>query len=239
MNRDFWQARWDEGRIGFHQEHINPYLHRYWPTLKLAPGAAVLVPLCGKSRDMLWLRDQGYSVVGVEIVPRAVEAFFSENSLAAINRPQGAFTVWESEGVKIFQGDFFAITANDVAGIAAVYDRASLIALPPTMRQSYAAHLREILRDKVKVLLVTMDYPQAEMEGPPFAVTESEVEGLYQDHFKIEQAWSEDILAANPRFQEQGLGRLIEKVYVMWARYTDSEHADIADGAAPKQSIDK
>jgi thiopurine S-methyltransferase len=217
MNRDFWQARWDEGRIGFHQDEVNPHLQRYWPGLAVPPGATVFVPLCGKSRDMLWLRDHGYFVIGVEIVPRAVEAFFAENGLTATQRPHGAFTLWESEDTKIFQGDFFDLAANDVAGIAAVYDRASLIALPPPIRQRYAAHLRAILPDKMNVLLVTMDYVQVEMDGPPFAVTVQEVAALYQDYFKIEQVYSEDILAANPRFQEQGLSRLLEKVYVLRA----------------------
>lgn len=218
MNRDFWQARWDEGRIGFHQDEVNPYLERYWPSLGVAPGTTIFVPLCGKSRDMLWLRDQGYSVVGVEIVPRAVEAFFAENALAATHHQHGAFTLWESEGIKIFQGDFFDLTATEVVDIGAVYDRASLIALPPAMRQSYAAHLRAILPDNMNVLLITMDYVQAEMGGPPFAVTEQEVAALYQDYFKIDQVCSEDILAVTPRFQEQGLSRLLEKVYVLRAR---------------------
>lgn len=215
MNREFWQARWDEGRIGFHQDEVNPHLQRYWQSLGIPPGATVFVPLCGKSRDMLWLRDQGHPVIGVEIVPRAVEAFFAENGLVATQRPQGSLTLWESKGIKIFRGDFFDITADDVAGVGAVYDRASLIALPPALRQRYAAHLRAILPDKMKVLLVTMDYPQSEMDGPPFAVTEHEVAALYQDYFKIEQVCSEDILAANPRFQEQGLSRLLEKVYIL------------------------
>lgn len=218
MNRDFWQARWDEGRIGFHQDEINPYLQRYWQRLGVSPGGKVFVPLCGKSKDMLWLRAKGHAVVGVEIVPRAVEAFFTENELAAEARRQGAFTVWESEGIKLLCGDFFELTADDVAGVAGVYDRASLIALPPAMRERYAAHLRAILPDKMDVLLVTMDYPQAEMEGPPFAVTEQEVEAFYKDYFKIEQVCAEDILAANPRFQEQGLSRLQEKVYVLRPR---------------------
>jgi len=218
MNRDFWQARWDEGRIGFHQDEVNPYLQRYWPTLNVPPGATIFVPLCGKSRDMLWLRDQGYAVVGVEIVPRAVEAFFTENGLSATHHSHGSCALWESEGITIYQGDFFEITANEVAGVGAVYDRASLIALPPAMRKSYAEHLRAILPDKMNVLLVTMDYHQAEMDGPPFAVTEQEVAALYQDYFKIEQVCNEDILAANPRFQEQGLSRLLEKVYLLKAR---------------------
>lgn len=218
MHRDFWQARWDEGRIGFHQEQVNPYLQSNWQALNVSPGATVLVPLCGKSRDMLWLRDQGHAVIGVEIVPRAVQAFFAENGLAATSRLRGSFALWESEGIKIFQGDFFDLTSGDVAGIAAVYDRASLIALPPAMRQQYASHLRGILPGNMNVLLVTMDYSQAEMEGPPFAVTEQEVAALYQDYFKIEPVCSEDILAANPRFQQQGLSRLLEKVYVLRAR---------------------
>lgn len=218
MNRDFWQARWDEGQIGFHQDEINPYLQRYWPTVNASQGATVFVPLCGKSRDMLWLRDQGHAVIGVEIVPRAVEAFFAENNLAVSQSPHGAYTLWESEGIRIYQGDFFGLGADELAGVGAVYDRASLIALPPALRERYVAHLRAVLPQRISVLLVTLDYPQEEMDGPPFAVTEQEVAALYQDYFQVEQVCSEDVLAANPRFQERGLSRLAEKVYVLRAR---------------------
>ena len=215
MEREFWHTRWEEGRIGFHQDEINPYLQRYWPAMGVPAGTTVFVPLCGKSKDMIWLRDQGHSVIGVEIIPRAVEDFFDENGLSATCRTHDAFTVWQDQDFKIFQGDFFDITANDVAGIGVVYDRASLIALPPPLRRRYAEHLRTILPSRLKVLLVTMDYPQHEMDGPPFAVAEQEVTALYQDHFAIEQLCREDILAANPRFQQQGLSSLMEKVYIL------------------------
>ena len=218
MEREFWHTRWEEGRIGFHQADINPHLRRYWPAMQAESGATVFVPLCGKSRDMLWLRDQGHRVVGVEIIPRAVEAFFDENALTPRTRIHGAFTVWETEGITIFQGDFFDVSANDLDGIRVVYDRASLIALPPPLRARYAEHLRAILPKQPRVLLVTMDYPQHEMDGPPFAVTEQEVAALYQDHFTIEQLCSDDILAAEPRFQQQGLTSLMEKVYLLNAK---------------------
>ena len=218
MNREFWQSGWDQGRIGFHQAEINPHLQLYWSKLDVAPGGKVFVPLCGKSRDMLWLREQGYSVVGVEIVQRAVEAFFAENRLAAKTHPHGASVLWSAEGIEIYEGDFFDVSADDVADVAAVYDRASLIALPPAVRRRYAAHLREILPGNANVLLVTMDYNQSEMDGPPFAVGEDEVATLYQNAFEIEQVGKEDVLAANPRFRERGLSRLTEKVYVLRAR---------------------
>lgn len=218
MNRDFWQARWDEGRIGFHQEEVNPYLQRFWPDMEVPSGTTVFVPLCGKSQDMVWLSDQGYTVIGVEIVPRAVESFFAENGMLATHNAHGVFTLWESERIKILQGDFFDLTADDVAGIGVIYDRASLIALPPVLRQRYTTHLRNILPSKINGLLITLDYVQAEMNGPPFAVTEEEVKSLYQENYNLEQLCCEDILAANSRFQEQGLSRLQEKVYLLRAR---------------------
>jgi len=218
MDREFWQARWDEGRIGFHQDDINPYLQRHWPALKAPNEATVFVPLCGKSRDMLWLRDRGHTVIGVELVHRAVAAFFEENALPVDRRPHGPFTLWQSNGIRIYQGDFFDLSAGDLAGVGAVYDRASLIALPPPLRRRYGAHLRTLLPAGIDILLVTMDYPQVEMDGPPFAVSEREVEALYKDAFTIEHACSEDILDANPRFREQGLSSLIERVYVLRAR---------------------
>lgn len=218
MDLEFWQGRWDEGRIGFHQTEINPYLQRCWGRLGVSPGDTVFVPLCGKSKDMLWLRAQGYAVVGVEIVPRAVQAFFAENGLTAKTRRQGHFTLWEGEGIGLFCGDFFDLTAHDMVDVTGVYDRVSLIALPPALRKRYAEHLRAILPDGANILLVTMDYPQAEMEGPPFAVTEQEVETLYKDYFRIEPVCTEHILAVNPRFQEQGLSRLQERVYLLTPR---------------------
>ncbi len=218
MESEFWHARWKEGRIGFHQDDINPYLRRHWPSMGLAPGGAIFVPLCGKSRDMLWLREQGHAVLGVEIVPQAVEAFFAENKLGAEVSQHGAFSLWQSEGIKVFCGDIFKLTADDVSEVTGVYDRASLIALPPALREHYAAHLRAILPGKLSTLLVTMDYPQAEMQGPPFAVTPQEVEALYKKYFVIDEVSAADILSAEPRFKEQGLRRLLERVYVLRAR---------------------
>ena len=218
MDKVFWQARWEEGRIGFHQEEINPYLQRYWPRLNVPAGASVFVPLCGKSKDMLWLRERGHLVIGVEIVARAAEDFFAENNIEADTYQQDMLTVWEGEGVKLYCGDFFRLDASNLNEVVAVYDRASLVALPPELRSRYAAHLRAILPRKAGVLLVTMDYAQSEMQGPPFAVSAEEVETLYGKHFDIEQVHAEDILAANAKFREQGITRLQEKVFLLTAR---------------------
>ena len=59
MLLEHWHERWRRNEIGFHQDTINPYLVRLWQRLRLDPADPVFVPLCGKSRDMGWLHDQG------------------------------------------------------------------------------------------------------------------------------------------------------------------------------------
>lgn len=218
METSFWLDRWQRNEIGFHQDTINSHLQTFWPRLGAAPRSTVFVPLCGKSRDMLWLAAQGYRVLGVEISPLAVEAFFSENGLQPRRSVAGAFARWECDEVSLLCGDFFALTPTLLEGGTAVYDRASLIALPPQMRQRYAQHLAELLPPGNKVLLITMEYPQHQMQGPPFCVLEDEVRTLYDDGFHVSAIHGENILDRNPRFRERGLTELREHVYVLTRR---------------------
>jgi len=213
MQPEFWLERWKSNEIGFHQQEINTHLQEYWPRLRVPAGGAVFVPLCGKSRDMLWLRAQGYTVLGVEISPLAVRDFFAENRLSATVTTLPSFECWQADGITLFCGDFFRLTAGQLERVAGVYDRASLIALPPAMRERYVAMLGTILPVMARMLLVTMDYPNGEMQGPPFAVSETEVRALYEQHFQVEHLFTKDILAENPRFVERGLTRLVENVY--------------------------
>ncbi len=223
MYADFWHERWQRKQIGFHQAEINLHLQQFWPALGAAAGARIFVPLCGKSGDMLWLRAQGHEVVGVEISPLAVQAFFDENGLQATVETCGPFRVYSADGICIFCGDFFALTPEHLAGVTAVYDRASLIALPPEMRCAYAGHLRQLLTPGVKSLLVAIEYPQAEMEGPPFSVPESEVRALYARDCEIERIHAADILDQEPKFRDKGLTRLEEKVYLIGMDFQKSE----------------
>lgn len=218
MEPEFWHQRWADNLIGFHQSQLNPHLRDFWPRLKPERGSTVFVPLCGKSLDMGWLRDQGYRVLGVEISPLAVEGFFRESGLTPQCEEQGGFRVYSAAGIDILCGDFFALQPQHVAGVKAAYDRASLIALPPEMREQYAGHLARLLAAEVPVLLITLDYPQTQMQGPPFSVDESEVRTLYQDDFHIELLCSSDILSQETRFAERGLSRLQETVYLMRRR---------------------
>jgi thiopurine S-methyltransferase len=216
MDTNFWLERWARHEIGFHQPQVNPYLIRHWPTLDIEKGATVFVPLCGKSLDMRWLREQGHNVLGVEIARSACSEFFQEWGATPRVEQCGTFERFAAHSITLLCGDFFNLQRADLADVRAVYDRAALIALPPGMRQAYAAKLEVVLPPRVPILLVTTDYDQQEMQGPPFAVGDAEVRQLFA-HWRIEPLQAADVTALpeNARFRQRGLTRLIERVYAI------------------------
>ncbi|MDD2701801.1 MAG: thiopurine S-methyltransferase [Sideroxydans sp.] len=215
MKKEFWLERWERAEIGFHQDEINPYLLKYWPDLKAEQGGEVFVPLCGKSLDMVWLRGHGHAVLGVELSVIAVHDFFSEQGKSPVHTQTAKFEQCEADGIRILCGDFFDLDKADLANVRAVYDRASLVALPPEMRERYARHLVDILPAGTKVLLVTFDYPQEEMPGPPFAVSADEVHALYDRYAQIRLLEQVDILEREPRFKARGVTRMQENIFLL------------------------
>jgi thiopurine S-methyltransferase len=217
MDREFWQQRWRNNQIGFHQTHLNPHLLRYWERLGVPPGGRVLVPLCGKSLDMCWLSER-HAVLGVELSEKAIEDFGRENTLAFARTQQPPFSVYRAGAITLLCGDFFELQPGQTGALTAVYDRAALIALPEAMRRRYAVRLAALVKPGTSMLLITLDYHQSEMKGPPFCVTAAEVETLFAAEWALEDLETRDILVDEPRFRERGLSRLAEQVYLLTRR---------------------
>jgi thiopurine S-methyltransferase len=211
MQAEFWLQRWREGRTGFHHERPMPLLLEHWPSL--AKGSRVLVPLCGKTLDMPWLAAQGHRVLGVELSPLAVAQFFAEHGLVPERHasPMGVHHV--AGDIEIIQGDVFGLDDATLAGCDAVYDRAAVIALPAPMRERYAHEVYARLPTGCRGLMITLEYPQAEMEGPPFSVDAAEVDVLFRGDWNVDLLERRDILAAQPEFQEAGVSSLHTGVY--------------------------
>ena len=215
MDAKFWHNRWQDDLIPFHKSRVNDFLERYFQRLGLAQGDEVLVPLCGKSIDMAWLRDRGCAVTGVELSAIAVRDFFAEQGIAASESEDGAFQVLEGEGITLLSGDFFALGSEHTAKVSAVYDRAALVALPEEMRARYVDHLLSLLAPQVPMLLLTFEYPAHEIDGPPFSVGEEQVRALYEGRRKVTRLESLDRLAAESRLAERGLTQLQEHAFLL------------------------
>ena len=210
-----WLQRWQDQNIGWHHVEFNPHLLNHWHTLLMPQGSLVLAPLCGKSRDMVWLAEQGYRIRGIELSPLAVANFFEEHSLKPEVTQEGDFQRWQAGPYELLCGDIFDLRQLDCSDIDAVYDRASLVALNPQQRDHYAGMLGDLLPQGCKMLLVAMDYPQDEMTGPPYSVQETEVRVLFQARFRVELLHTLDLLKDTQRYGDKGVSRMSEQVYLL------------------------
>ena len=203
-----WLDRWETGNIGWHQPDGNSHLRQWW---RLAPRCErVLVPLCGKSKDLLWLAERGHQVTGVELSPVAAKEFFSENDLAFDWRDEQGFDCFRARHrpISIYCGDYFSFQDKP---FDALYDRAALVALPPDRRPAYAAHTRALLQLNAPQLLITLNYDQTQVAGPPFSVSPEEVARYWPELDPVENAEAIDTLP--PKFHEAGLTSIPETIW--------------------------
>lgn len=215
MEPGFWHDKWHQQQIGFHQQDINPFLVKYWQKLALPAAAKVFVPLCGKSLDMCFLAEQGHQVIGCELNELAVQQFFSDNQLEMTKTAVGEHQHYQTEQISLYQGDIFTLPNELTQDVTAFYDRAALIAWPESMRAQYAKQLASLLPSGSLGLLVTLDYPQEALNGPPFAVSPTWVETYLTEDFEIQLLDCQDVLADNPRFIKKEVPWLNEAVYLL------------------------
>jgi thiopurine S-methyltransferase len=213
LQPEFWHERWRMGQTGFHQSAVDRNLRQFWPDLGLAIDSRVFVPLCGKSLDLLWLCERGHSVTGVELSTVALESFCMEHGIPAKRQTGDDFDVYEAPKLQLFRGDFFALTPELLGPIPAVYDRAALISWAPEQRATYVKHITALTNPGTQTLLVTLEYSQEQMKGPPFTVGADEVDRLYAPHHEIRALSRQDVLANEPRLRSRGLSQLHEVCY--------------------------
>jgi thiopurine S-methyltransferase len=213
LQPDFWLERWRTGQIGFHQPAVDRHLRRHWPELGLADNSRVFVPLCGKSLDLLWLRERGHAVAGVELSAVALESFCMEQGVLVRRRTLDLFEVYEAAQIQLYRGDFFKLAPELLGGFSAIYDRASLISWAPELRPAYVAQVAALSRPGTLTLLIVMEYPQAQMPGPPFSVSPEDIDRLYSGSHAIQPLSRQDILANEPRLRSRGLTQLHEACY--------------------------
>lgn len=184
MDPEFWHQRWASRQIGFHEGAANALLQKHFGALGLGPGQRVFVPLCGKTRDIHWLLGRGCRVAGVELSAVAIEELFAELGEVPEIGAAGDLALYRTRDLEIHVGDFFSLSRSQLGPVDAIYDRAALVALPRAMRVRYATHLTAIAAAAPQ-LLITFEYEQHLVDGPPFSVSEVEVRQLYADRYEI------------------------------------------------------
>lgn len=213
MDADYWLQRWKEGSTGWHRDAVMPLLQQHWPALDIPSGTQVLVPLCGKTLDMLWLADQGLQVLGVELSSFAIEQFCADNDLDPVLEQTEDGPCYHAGNIRIIQNNVLDLSSATLATCGAFYDRAAVIAQTDKQRTDYAARVFARLPGHCRGLMITLDYPQHEMSGPPFSVDQAELQKLFGHQWQIRQLERRDILDSQPGFGEAGVTALHTAVY--------------------------
>lgn len=210
---EFWHNKWATNEIGFHLEDVNPLLIQFWKHTSAMRSDKVLVPLCGKSEDLIWLASKHDDVRGVDLSNIAVRAFFAEHFYTPLvtTNVSGQHELYQFDELSIVVGDIFTAPLEMVD---LVYDRAALVALPMEMRNDYAKRIQSLLNVGGKILLINLDYEQSEMAGPPFSVPEEEIKILYSDCI-VTKLQRKEAGENHPKRAEKGMSRFAEEVYLL------------------------
>lgn len=192
METSFWHEKWEKNEIAFHNDDVNRMLAAHFHTLALADKARVFLPLCGKTRDMDWLLCKGHKVVGAELSEIAIEQLFKDLDVQPTVTQTGPFVLYSAPDIDVFVGDIFDLTSTMLGRVDAVYDRAALVALPEDLRTRYAAQMIA-LAEGAPQFLISFDYDQSVMKGPPFSVVEGEIRKLYGTRYDISLAASAEV----------------------------------------------
>ena len=213
-----WHSYWVREKPGFHEGKVNAYLQQYLSLFQLAPGDTIFMPLCGKAVDILWLAQQGFQVIGVELSAVAIESFFAESQLTYEKSSSAHFSCYQSPNITLYHGDLMDLQPSQLAQCKLIYDRASIVAIESFNRAAYVQHLLRINPAAVPILLITLDYDQNVMQGPPFSVPVSEITALYEPLYRIELLQSCEQIEERPNWRANGLKSLLESALRLEAR---------------------
>lgn len=185
MKHEFWHDKWQKNEIGFHLNQPHSLLVKYINSLNLEKNNRIFLPLCGKSLDIHWLLAQGYHLIGIDLSPIAIEELISELAIPFTERKLEKLTHYHHPQIDLFVGDFFELTSSNIGKIDAIYDRAALVALPEEMRTDYAQHLMQISNQATQ-LLISFEYDQSVMAGPPFSISPQQLKDYYSKQYQLQ-----------------------------------------------------
>ncbi|EYF00632.1 hypothetical protein [Chondromyces apiculatus] len=213
MQAEFWFDSWERGGFytSFHRRDIHPFVERHTPAERFA-GAHVLVPLCGKTNDMLYYRQFARHVTGVELVEKAILQFFTDNSLDFVQKGNR----FEGERITLLCADFLSLEAEDVGQVDLVYDRASLVAMPLEMRLNYLRTLDRLTPVGAQQLLNTLEYDPV-LPSAPFSIAPEEVVAYYADGYDVSHVEA-TVVPQHGMVRRWGLRFLMEHGFMLTKR---------------------
>jgi len=196
----------------------------------------VLFPLCGKTVDMAFVATQKSvsEVVGVDGIHKALDEFTKEHPILEIqpssDPSEDGYERLIGRKIQLIKGDFFNLNEGITGGrFDAVFDRGSLVAIQPSLRESYVQVMKGMMKPGGKILVAALDRTSGTEEalkgGPPFSVPEEEIRRLYEGEDWVESvSLLEEVDAFADRPEERvhwkgrGLDSMVERIFEIKAK---------------------
>lgn len=162
---------------------------------------------------MWWLAQYG-NVIGTDLSSIACKDFFIEQGISPNVEKTGLFTCFSSKQISLYQGDFFSLNPEDFPTFDWIYDRAAIIAMPSESQKAYVDKLTSFMQPETKIFLLSLEFPQSELSGPPFSTSQSQIFALF-DGFNCEKIVEQEL--KNKQFAQRTfkVSRLVETLYLI------------------------
>jgi thiopurine S-methyltransferase len=224
---------------GWHLAEVNESLVKHGSHILPADdtcqdyAARIFVPLCGKTVDMAYLASkQNVEVIGLDGIRLPLEEFATEHpSLQIVPLPASnsgdKYERLAGKNISFLKGDYFDLDETAAGGrFDAVWDRASIIAIEPHLREQYVETMSRVIKPGGTLLVSTLERRTGSEEGrnsgPPFSVPEAEVRRLYEGQNWVESVTlveETDQFAKSPadaeRFSSSGVTSMYNLVFVI------------------------
>ncbi|KAF0307421.1 putative thiopurine S-methyltransferase [Amphibalanus amphitrite] len=186
---DTWREKWQADNIRFHMPVVNPNLEQwYHRAASDDKPVAFLVPLCGKTLDMMWLYTKGHTVIGIEGVEKAITDFFTENNLEFTKTTTEAGNLFQTADgrMRLYQADLCELNPQLIGPVQAIWDRGSYVAITRDDRPAYCRFMRGVMAPGCRWLLWAVEYDTSRYAGPPCALTETDIKQDLDEYVKLE-----------------------------------------------------
>ena len=167
LNKDYWEGRYREQRLGWDIGAVSTPLKTYIDQLT-DKELKILVPGAGYGYEAVYLFKSGFrNTFVLDIAPTPLEAIRQE----CPDFPED----------QLLETDFFGL---EESGFDLILEQTFFCALDPGLRPNYVQKMHELLATNGRLAGLFFDFPLSE-QGPPFGGSEAEYRALFEPFFRI------------------------------------------------------
>jgi methyl halide transferase len=179
LDQNYWNTRYQSNEIGWDLGQVSPPLKAYIDQLA-DKNVRILIMGCGNAYEADYLLENGFTAITlIDISPLLVESLQEKYK----NKSE----------IQVILGDFFKHQGQ----YDLVLEQTFFCAINPSLRQSYADKMNEIIVPQGK-LVGLMFNKEFDFAGPPFGGTQSQYEGYFAPYFSF-KAFEECHNSVKPR----------------------------------------